>query len=141
MNKGIYTFLVSKGISYTETSNPYDLLLNMDDAEEFLKIATKEHIAIIGADVYEKRDKNRYMIAVGLEWDCFCFDNENVTDDSYIDRSIKIAENSLSKIRDIIKERNKQLFKRNKQLFINYVFHDKDNQEQLLSNTFNEIEI
>ena len=45
------------------------------------------------------------------------------------------------KIRDIIKERNKQLFKRNKQLFINYVFHDKNNQEQLLSNTFNEIEI
>ena len=143
MNKGIYTFLVSKGISYTETSNPYDLLLNMDDAEEFLKIATKEHIAIIGSFVFEKRSKSRYVISkrtIGLDWSCE-YNNENVTDDSYIDRSIKIAENSLSKIRDIIKERKKQLFKRNKQLFINYVFHDKDNQEQLLSNTFNEIEI
>ena len=128
MKKGIYTFLESKGIYYndTGTTDPYDLLLTIDDAETFLKIAATEHIAIIGADVYEKRDKNRYMIAVGLEWDCFCFDNENITNDSYIDRSIKIAENSLSKIRDIIKERNKQLFKRNKQLFINYVFHDKD---------------
>ena len=62
MNKGIYTFLASKGISYTETSNPYDLLLNMDDAEEFLKIATKEHIAIIGAFVFEKRSKSRYQL-------------------------------------------------------------------------------
>ena len=43
-----------------------------------------------------------------------------------IDRSIKTAEIALCKIRDIIKENNKHLLKRNKQLFINYVFHDKD---------------
>lgn len=126
MNKQIYTFLISKGISYTETSDPYDLLLNIDDAEEFFRIATNERIAIIGADIYERIGKNRYAIAVGLEWDCFYDDNENITDDSYIDRSLKIAEKALRKIKGIMNERNKQLFKRNKQFLVNYVFHDKD---------------
>lgn len=130
MKKGIYTFLESKGIYYndTGTTDPYDLLLTIDDAETFLKIAATEHIAIIGADVRERKGKDRYVITrntIGLEWSCEC-DNDSVTDDSYIDRSIKTAEIALCKIRDIIKENNKHLLKRNKQLFINYVFHDKD---------------
>ena len=87
-----------------------------------------KHIAIIGADVRERKGKDRYVITrntIGLEWSCE-YDNDSVTDDSYIDRSIKTAEIALCKIRDIIKENNKHLLKRNKQLFINYVFHDKD---------------
>jgi hypothetical protein len=130
MKKGIYTFLESKGIYYSDTgtTDPYDLLLTIDDAETFLKIAATEHIAIIGADVRERKGKDRYVITrntIGLEWSCM-YDNDSVTDDSYIDRSIKTAEIALCKIRDIIKENNKHLLKRNKQLFINYVFHDKD---------------
>ena len=127
VNEKIHAFITSKGISFAETSdlNPYDLLLNIDDAEEFLRIASEEQVAIIGAGVYEKRGKDNYVISkrtLGLDWSCQYSDNEKCTDPSYISRSIKMAEENLWKIRAIIKEREQRWFARKRPLLINFVF-------------------
>lgn len=116
MNKKICDFFKQKGIPYTETSDPYNLLLNVCDAEVLLNIAIDEQLAIIGADVYEKIRGTRYSIekTFDLSWSCDCNDGEDITYKSYFDRSIEMAKVGLCRVRNRMKNDNNQLY-------INYV--------------------
>ena len=116
MNKTICDFFKQKGIPYTETSDPNNLLLSICDAEILLSIAISEQLAIIGADVYEKISGTRYSIekTFDLAWSCDCNDGEDITYKSYFDRSIEIAKIGLCRVRNRMK-------KDNKQFYINYV--------------------
>lgn len=116
MHKRICEFLKQKGIPYTETSDPNNLLLSICDAEILLNIAIDEQLAIIGADVYEKISGTRYSIekTFDLAWSCDCNDGEDITYKSYFDRSIKMAKIGLCRVRDRMGDDNNQVY-------INYV--------------------
>ena len=116
MHKRICDFLKQKGIPYTETSDPNNLLLSICDAEIFLNIAIDEHLAIIGADVYEKISDTRYSIekTFDLAWSCDYNDGEDISYKSYFDRSIKMAKIGLRRA-------HARMENINNQLYINYV--------------------
>lgn len=112
MNKPLHDFLMAKGIPYTKNLEPNIILLSINDAEEFLRIARDEQIAIIGADVYEKISGTRYSIekTFDLAWSCDCNDGEDITFKSYYDRSIEMAKIGLCRVRDRMKNDNNQLY-------------------------------
>ena len=116
MKKNICDFFEQKGIPFTETSDPNNRLLSIFDAEDLLSIATKEQLAIIGADVYEKTGDTQYSIekTFDLAWSCDCIDGEDITFKSYFDRSIEIAKIGLYRVRNRMKNDNNQLY-------INYI--------------------
>jgi len=116
MNKKICDFFKLKGIPYAEASDPNNRLLSICDAEDLLSIAINEQIAIIGADVYEKKRDGRYSIekTFDLAWSCDCNDGEDITYKSYFDRSIEMAKIGLCGVRNRMKQDNNQLY-------VNYV--------------------
>ena len=112
---------MTKGISYYDVHEPTDVLLDICDAEEFIKLAIQEQVAIIGAEVFESFDNKNFSVenTFDLEWSCECKEGEDVSYKSYFDRSIEMAKDGLQKVRE-------RITKTHGHLFINYCVRNDD---------------
>ena len=121
MNEIIENFLISRGIPYYDIQDPTDVLLDICDAEEFIRLASQEQVPIIGAEVFEGFGGNNYSVdnTFDLAWSCECKDGEDTSNKSYYERSIEMAKNALQKVHERIPETHGRLY-------INYCVRNDD---------------
>ena len=109
-------FLKQNGISLYDDYNIDDYVLNIYYASQFLEIAENNQIPIIGGEVYSKSNNG---LIIGeyyyLAWSCECNPGENIGYKSYFERSLKMANENLNKIKEVS-------LRTHTTLYVNYTF-------------------
>lgn len=108
MNNTINNFLKSRGIPNFDIQDPTNVLLDIDAAEELLRLATQEYVPIIGAEVFD--EYHTVHNTFDLSWSCECNASEDTSFKSYFDRSIEMAWNGIRKVRDRMKKTHTRLY-------------------------------
>lgn len=101
------SFLRQNGVPLFDGSGKNVYVLDIAFATLFIEMAEKNHIPIIGGDVYcKKGSKILFGDYFWLSWFCERQIGEDFDHNSYFDRSIKMAKKQLAKIETIMRRRN-----------------------------------